>query len=90
MPRELDRAARIGQSILTDFRKPLWRPFMHAIRDYELISEGDRIAVCVSGGKDSMLLARMMLELQKHSRVPFELVCLSMDPGYDPEVRAKV
>ena len=55
---------------------------MKAIRDFELVKEGDKIAVCISGGKDSMLLAKCLEELQKHGKVPFELVYLVMDPGY--------
>lgn len=78
------------QRLLTDFRKPIWRPFMRAIRQYQLIQPGDRIAVCVSGGKDSMLLAKLMQLLQKHSEVPFEAVNLIMDPGYSPANRRQV
>ena len=80
----------MDQRLLTDFRKPIWRPFMRAIRQYRLIQPGDRIAVCVSGGKDSMLLAKLMQLLQRHSEVPFEAVNLIMDPGYSPENRRQV
>ncbi len=90
MARELTEVQRMEQRLLTDLRKPLWRPFMRAIRDYELIQPGDRIAVCVSGGKDSMLLAVMMRLLQRHSEVPFEAVNLVMDPGYSAENRRQV
>ena len=89
MPRALGFAQRVDQALLTDFRKPIWRPFMRAVRDYRLVEPGDRIAVCVSGGKDSMLLAKLMLLLQRHGDAPFEAVCLIMDPGYRPEVRAR-
>ena len=90
MARELTPAQRMDQSLLTELRKPLWRPFMRAIRDYELLAPGDRIAVCISGGKDSMLLAVLMRLLQRHSETPFEAVYLIMDPGYSPANRRKV
>ncbi len=90
MARTLTDAQRMDQRLLTDFRKPIWRPFMRAIRQYRLIQSGDRIAVCVSGGKDSMLLAKLMQLLQRHSEVPFEAVNLIMDPGYSPENRRQV
>ena len=64
MPRTLSPAARIERSILSDFRKPLWRPFVRGIKQYKMIAPGDHIAVCISGGKDSMLLAKMMQLLQ--------------------------
>ena len=88
--RELSDIQRMEQRLLTDLRKPLWRPFMRAIRDYRLIQAGDKIAVCISGGKDSMLLAVLMRLLQRHSEVPFEAVNLIMDPGYSPENRRQV
>ena len=87
MGRELTFAQRSAQDILTARRKALWRPFMRAIRDYELIQPGDRIAVCISGGKDSMLLALMFRQLERHADVPFEAVYLIMDPGYSAENR---
>ena len=90
MARELTWAQTMDQRLLTDFRKPLWRPFMRAVREYDLIRPGDRIAVCVSGGKDSMLLAVLMRLLRRHSEVPFEVVNLVMDPGYRPEHRAQI
>jgi tRNA(Ile)-lysidine synthase TilS/MesJ len=61
-----------------------------AVKKYKLISAGDKIAVCISGGKDSMLLAKLMQELQRHSEIPFELVFLVMDPGYTPANREKI
>ena len=90
MARELTPVQRMDQALLTELRKPIWRPFMRAIRDYRLLAPGDRIAVCISGGKDSMLLARLVRILQKHSEVPFEAVYLVMDPGYSPENRRRV
>ena len=90
MARSLTPCERIERSILTDLRKTLWKPFIAAVKQYELIREGDRIAVCVSGGKDSMLLAVLMRLLQRHSETPFEAVYLIMDPGYSPENRRRV
>ena len=90
MKRELSDVQRVEQGLLTGFRKALWRPFMQAVRKYELIEPGDRIAVCVSGGKDSMLLAKLMQVLSRHTEVPFEAVYLVMDPGYSPANRRAV
>ena len=83
-------AQRAESSLLKEFRKPIWRPFMNAVRAYELIKPGDRIAVCISGGKDSMLMAKLMQILQRHSEVPFEAEYLIMDPGYNEINRRKV
>lgn len=79
------RTAEIERSIIKKFRKPIWSQFTKAVRDYQLIKEGDKIAVCISGGKDSMLLAKLMQELQRHGPVPFELVFLVMNPGYNAD-----
>ena len=70
------------QSLRKKFKKSIWSKFTKAVRDYELVQEGDRIAVCISGGKDSMLMAKLFQELQRHHKVEFELVFLVMDPGY--------
>ena len=83
-------AQRAESSLLKEFRKPIWRPFMNAVRAYELIKPGDKIAVCISGGKDSMLMAKLMQILQRHSEVPFEAEYLIMDPGYNEINRRKV
>ena len=90
MAREMTDCQRMERSLLTDRREALWRPFMQAVRRYELIQSGDRIAVCLSGGKDSMLMAVLMRLLSRHSEVPFEAVYLIMDPGYSPEVRRRI
>ena len=90
MAREMSFARQVAQALLTVQRKALWRPFMRAVREYALIQPGDRIAVCVSGGKDSMLLALLMGQLQAHSEAPFEAVNLIMDPGYAPEHRREI
>lgn len=90
MSRELTRCQRIEQSILKTYRKELWRPFTHAIRRYQLICPGDKIAVCISGGKDSMLMAKLMQLLQRFSDFPFEVIFLVMDPGYNEGNRRKI
>ena len=90
MSRELTRCQRIEQSILKTYRKELWRPFTHAIRRYQLIRPGDKIAVCISGGKDSMLMAKLMQLLQRFSDFPFEVRFLVMDPGYNEVNRRKI
>ena len=90
MARELSRAAQIERSIIKTYHKQLWTPFINALKQYELIAPGDKIAVCISGGKDSMLLAKLMQELHRHTEVPFDLTFLVMDPGYAPANRAKI
>ncbi|MCD8335160.1 MAG: tRNA 2-thiocytidine biosynthesis protein TtcA [Clostridiales bacterium] len=90
MPRELTRCQRIERSIIKTYRKTLWNPFIAAVKRYELVSEGDKIAVCISGGKDSMLLAKLMQQLQRISDFPFELTYLVMDPGYAPANRQQI
>ena len=90
MKREFEFDQRVERSILTTYRKALWKPFILAVKRYELIQEGDRIAVCISGGKDSMLLAKLMQELQRHSKVHFETAFLVMDPGYNELNRRKI
>ena len=78
---------RAERSLITTYRKELWSRFVRAVREYELIEEGDSVAVCLSGGKDSMLLAKCMQELEKHGKFRFGLHFLTMDPGYAPENR---
>ncbi len=90
MAKQLERYQEIERSIITTYRKTIWSPFVLAVKKYGLIDKGDKIAVCISGGKDSILLAKLMQQLQRHSDVPFELVYLVMDPGYNAENRAKI
>ena len=90
MARTLEPYQLVERSIITKYRKVLWNPFIEAVKRYEMIQPGDRIAVCISGGKDSMLLAKLMQQLQKHSDFPFELVVLVMDPGYNELNRQKI
>jgi tRNA(Ile)-lysidine synthase TilS/MesJ/rhodanese-related sulfurtransferase len=81
-PDELAPAERIELSIRKKFHKTLFSRFAKAVKTYDLIQEGDKIAVCISGGKDSMLMAKLFQELQRHRQVAFDLVFLVMDPGY--------
>ena len=90
MAREFSDIQRLERGILTEYREALWQPFCRSVKRYQLIQEGDRIAVCISGGKDSMLLAKLIQLLHRHSEVAFEAVYLIMDPGYNPENRARV
>lgn len=90
MARELEPYQLIERSLTKRFRKEIWNPFIRAVKQYELISKGDKIAVCISGGKDSMLMAKLLQQLQRHSEEPFELVYLVMDPGYNAENRARI
>lgn len=82
-----NRAKDIERSINKKFHKEIWSRFTAALNDYNLVEEGDKIAVCISGGKDSMLMAKLFQELKRHNKFPFEVVFLVMDPGYSPENR---
>ena len=77
----------IERSILKKYRKYTWSKFIKAIKDYKLVEEGDKIAVAISGGKDSLLMAKMFQELKRHGHVNFELEFIAMDPGYHPDIR---
>ncbi len=90
MKRELDACQLIERSIQKKYRKELWTPFITAVKRYELIQAGDRVAVCISGGKDSMLLAKLVQLLRRYSDVPFEAKYLVMDPGYSPANRQRI
>jgi tRNA(Ile)-lysidine synthase TilS/MesJ len=90
MGRVLEPYQQMERSIISKYRKQLWKPFIYAVKRYELVQEGDKIAVCISGGKDSMLMAKLMQELQRHGNVPFELVFLVMDPGYNEINRQRI
>ncbi len=80
-------ATNAERSIIKTYRKQIWSRFTKAVRDYELIKEGDKIAVCISGGKDSMLMAKCFQELHKYSDISFEVKYIVMDPGYSSENR---
>ncbi|MDR3239602.1 MAG: tRNA 2-thiocytidine biosynthesis protein TtcA [Clostridiales bacterium] len=83
----MEKFEAVEQSIIKKYRKDIWRGFIRGIQEYELVREGDQIAACLSGGKDSMLMAKCLQELQKYSHTRFNLVFLVMDPGYSPENR---
>ena len=80
----------IERSIIKKFRSKIYRKFIRAVKDFELISEGDSICCCISGGKDSFLLAKCMQELKIHSKYKFDLKFLVMDPGYSDEHLNKI
>ena len=80
-----ERTREIERSIIKKFRKSVWRPFTKALNEYQLVQEGDKIAVCISGGKDSMLMAKLFQELKRHGKVNFEVVFLVMNPGYNED-----
>ena len=82
-----DVCEHVELSIRKKFKKKIWSKFTKAVREYELVKEGDRIAVCISGGKDSMLMAKLFQELKRHNKFNFEVKFLVMDPGYSPENR---
>ena len=82
-----DVCEHVELSIRKKFKKKIWSKFTKAVREYEPVKEGDRIAVCISGGKDSMLMAKLFQELKRHNKFNFEVKFLVMDPGYSPENR---
>jgi len=90
MSRELSLNQLAERSIIKKYRKDIWNPFIAAVQRYRLIDEGDKIAVCISGGKDSMLMAKLMQQLVRISKVPFEAVYLVMDPGYNEKNLNKI
>ena len=79
----------ITKSITKRFRKEIWKMFVKGISEYEMISDGDKIAVCISGGKDSMLMAKCFQEIQKHQKMHFDLEFIVMNPGYNEENKHK-
>ena len=90
MARELSFVQSVERSISKTYRERLWTPFITAIKNYKLIEEGDKIAVCISGGKDSMLMAKLIQMLHRHSDVKFDVEYLVMDPGYNEINRQKI
>lgn len=83
-------ADEVEKSIRKKFSKTIWSRFTAAVVEYELVKPNDKIAVCISGGKDSMLMAKLFQELKRHNKFPFELVHLVMDPGYSPVNRSVI
>ena len=86
----MEKYNEIERSIITTYRKSIWSKFVQAIQEFDMVQEGDKIAVCISGGKDSMLLAKCFQELKKHRKMNFELVFLVMDPGYSKDNKQKI
>lgn len=86
----MEKYEQIEKSITKKYRKEIWLRFISGIKEYDLIKEGDKIAVCISGGKDSMLMAKCIQELQKHSEIPFSAEYLVMDPGYNAINRQRI
>ena len=86
----MDDCQQIERSLIKKFRKPIWNRFIEAVQSYDLIQAGDKIAVCISGGKDSFLLAKLMQELCRHGHTEFSLEFICMDPGYSPQNRQKI
>lgn len=78
-----DECIKIEKSIVNTYKKTIWSKFIKGIKEFELIKDGDKIAVCISGGKDSMLMAKCLQELKKHRKMKFELLFLVMNPGYN-------
>ena len=86
----MERYEEIERSIITTYRKKIWTKFVKGIMEFDMIQDGDKIAVCISGGKDSMLLAKCFQELKKHRKTNFELVFLVMNPGYNEINKQKI
>lgn len=88
--KQLTPAVAAERSIIKKYQKPIWHRFIAACKDFALVQRGDKIAVCISGGKDSFLLAKCMQQLQRHSDVPFALEFICMDPGYNAQNRERI
>ncbi|MBO5184633.1 MAG: tRNA 2-thiocytidine biosynthesis protein TtcA [Clostridia bacterium] len=86
----MEKNVEVERSIIKKYRKEIWKRFIAGINEYEMIKPGDKIAVCISGGKDSMLLAKCIQHLQKHSDFPFEAEYMVLDPGYTDVNRKKI
>ena len=86
----MEKHMEVERSIHKKYRKEIWNRFIEGVKGYDMVQSGDRIAVCISGGKDSMLLAKLMQELERHGDVPIHLEFLVMDPGYSEENRQQI
>ena len=86
----MERYKEIERSIIKKYRKEIWAKFVKAVKDYKLINENDKVMVCISGGKDSFLLAKCVQESQKHGDVPFEVCYVCMNPGYNEVNKEKI
>ena len=88
--KQLEEYQEIERTIITSYRKRIWSKFTKAITDYKMIQDGDKIAVCISGGKDSMLLAKCFQELKRHGKQNFDVIYLCMNPGYNEVNKNKI
>lgn len=88
--KKLTKCQEIERSIIKKYRKQIWSKFIEAIQEFQMVEENDKIAVCISGGKDSVLLAKCMQELKRHSDTNFELIFIVMDPGYNKVNRERI
>ena len=86
----MEKFQEIERSIIKTYRKEIWSRFIKVIKDYELIEENDKIMVCISGGKDSFLLAKCMQELKKHGKIHFDVHFVVMNPGYNEENKKRI
>ena len=86
----MERYEEIEKTITKRFRKEIWKKFIKGITEYEMIKEGDKIAICMSGGKDSMLMAKCFQELKKHRKMNFEIKFIVMNPGYNEKNKQKI
>ena len=86
----MEKYQEVERSIIKTYRKDIWHMFAKAVNDYELIKENDKIMVCISGGKDSFLLAKCIEELQKHGKIHFDVCYVTMNPGYNEENKQKI
>ena len=86
----MERYEEIERTIITSYRKKIWNKFIKGIKEYDMIQDGDKIAVCISGGKDSMLLAKCFQELKKHGKMNFDVEFLVMNPGYNEKNKQKI
>ena len=86
----MQRYEEIERSIIKSYRKTIWSKFIEGINEFEMIKDGDKIAVCISGGKDSMLLAKCIQEIKRHGKIDFEAVFLVMNPGYSDQNKQKI
>ena len=86
----MEKSKEIERTIITSYRKKIWTKFVKGINEYDMIQDGDKIAVCISGGKDSMLMAKCFQELIRHGKMNFSLVFLSMNPGYSKINQQKI
>ena len=86
----MERYEEIEKTITKSYRKEIWKRFIQGISEFQMVNDGDKIAVCISGGKDSMLMAKLFQELKRHNKIPFEIGFLVMDPGYSKKNRALI